>query len=82
MQQLRVGDREEGVRGRGVVLAVGVREEKPGAGTTVDLVRSPDACRRRLDGLRCVYPTRTGHSSARRLSTLSSFIFILYTSCS
>ena len=34
----RVVDREEGIRGRGVVLAVGVGEEKPGAGTTVDLV--------------------------------------------
>ena len=62
----RVRDREEGVRRRGVVLAVGVGEEKPRAGTTVDLVMSPDACRRRLDGLRCVTPHQqaTGHSSA------------------
>ena len=61
----RVVDREEGIRGRGVVLAVGVGEEKTGAGTTMDLVTSPDACRCQLDVLRCVTPHQqaTGHSS-------------------
>jgi len=51
----RVGDREEGVCGRGVVLAVGVAvgEEKPGAGTVLPhshrpQLSSPDACRRQL----------------------------------
>ena len=52
----RVRDREEGVRGCGVVFAVGVGEEKSGAGMTMDLVMSPDACCRRLDGLRYVTP--------------------------
>jgi len=61
----RVRDREEGVRGRGVVLAVGVGEEKPRAGTTVDLVMSPDACRRRLDGLRCVTPHQQAIATAQ-----------------
>jgi len=61
----RVRDREEGVRRRGVILAVGVGEEKTGAGTTMDLVTSPDACRRQLDVLRCVTPHQqaTGHNS-------------------
>ena len=61
----RVRDREEGVRRRGVILAVGVGEEKTGAGMTVDLVTSPDACRRQLDVLRCVTPHQqaTGHNS-------------------
>lgn len=41
MQALGVGDREEGVGGRGVVLAASVGEKLRSC-TTVDLVSSPD----------------------------------------